>query len=278
MNCCFIPSAFRVSGPAQNVRGGSWFRCLAALVLLGHVLLAAAAANAADTQAAGPLASASKPHTRTSPPPTGSDAADTGGNTNAGPATAPASAAPAATNEVNVLDDQYALSIGDHLSYRVVEDEDNPQSIVVTDSGDVEVPYLGRYPAVGKTCKELAQQLKAALEKTYYIHATVIIAVDSKPKSRGKVYLVGAIGAPGAEDIPSDEILTVGKAILRAGGLTSFADGSNVKVTRGDTTHPGANKSFTVNVLDIFEKGRTSEDVALQPGDLIFVPERMIRF
>jgi polysaccharide export outer membrane protein len=196
------------------------------------------------------------------------------------PAVRPSAMAPgpAFTNHVNVLDDQYRLAMGDQLSFRIVEDEEAPKIIVVTDSGDLEVPYIGRYPALGKTCKQLAQELKQELEKEYYWQATVIIAVDSKPKSRGKIYLVGAISAPGPQDIAGDEALTVSKAILRAGGLTGFADGKAVRVTRSTGPNPGNEKTFTVNVSRVFEKGKTEDDLALQPGDLIYVPERLIRF
>ncbi len=184
----------------------------------------------------------------------------------------------AATNQVNRLDDKYRLSIGDQLSFRIVEDEDDPKVIPVTDSGELEVPYIGRFPAVGKTCKELAQQLKGELEKTYYVHATVIIAVDSKPRSRGKIYVTGAVGTQGAQDISGDEPLTVSRAILKAGGFTSFADGKNVKVTRGTGTNAADNKSFTVNVVEILEGGKMENDRPLQPGDFIYVPDRLIRF
>jgi polysaccharide export outer membrane protein len=183
-----------------------------------------------------------------------------------------------ATNRVNVLDDQYRLVIGDQLSYQIIEDEDDPVHLEVTDSGDLQVPYLGRYPAVGKTCKELSLALKAELEKKYYLQATVIVAVDSKPRTRGKIYLVGAIGAPGPEDISGEETLTLSKAVLRAGGLTSVADGKNVRITRNAGDHPGDETNFTVNVTRIFEKGKTENDPPLHPGDLIFVPERMVRF
>jgi protein involved in polysaccharide export with SLBB domain len=182
------------------------------------------------------------------------------------------------TNHVNVLDDQYPLTIGDQLSFRILEDEDDPKLLVVTDSGDIQVPYIGRYPAAGKTCKDLALALKAELEKEYYKQATVIIAVDSKPKSRGKIYLVGAIRNPGPQDIGSDEVLTVSKAILRAGSFTDTADQKNVKVTRSTEAGPGHEKTMVVNVSRIFEKGKNEDDLPLQPGDLIFVPERMIRF
>ena len=182
------------------------------------------------------------------------------------------------TNLVNVLDDKYRLQIGDQVSFQIIEDEEDPKGLVVTDSGDLQVPYIGRFAAVGKTCKELAAALKVQLEKDYYKQATVVVAVDLKPRSRGKVYLVGAIRAPGAEEISSDETLTVSKAILRAGGFAEFANQKEVHVTRD--TGPGATDktNIVVNVAQIFEKGKTENDVVLRPGDLIFVPERLIRF
>ena len=199
-------------------------------------------------------------------------------DTNATVSTSEADLFTADTNAFNVLDDKYHLAIGDQLSFRIVEDEDDPKILTVTDSGDIQVPYIGSFPAAGKTCKELALALKPELEKEYYRQATVIIVVDSKPRSRGKIYLVGAIHAPGPQDISSDEELTVSRAILRAGSFTDFADEKNVRITRGSGTGPDGKKTFTVNVARIFEKGDTEGDLPLEPGDLIFVPERMIRF
>ena len=184
----------------------------------------------------------------------------------------------ATTNDFNVLDNKYRLAIGDQLSFRIIEDEDDPKELIITDSGDLQIPYIGRYPAVGKTCKELALALKVELERTYYRQATVNIAVDAKPRSRGKIYLVGAVRVPGAEDISSDEELTVSRAILRAGSFSDFADQKNVRVTRGVGSGVDGKKTFTVNVARVFEKGKTEDDLVLRPGDLIFVPERMIRF
>jgi len=89
---------------------------------------------------------------------------------------------------------------------------------------------------------------------------------------------VGAVRSPGPEDISSDEVLTVSKAILRAGGFTSYADEKNVKVTRSAGAGPGGEKTFVENVEQVLENGKTGDDQPVLPGDLIFVPERMIRF
>lgn len=203
-----------------------------------------------------------------------------------------------ATNSAAVLDDKHKLAIGDRLSFRIVEDEDNPKPLFVTDSGEVEVPYIGRVPAENKTCRQLAAEIKTALEKEYYYQATVVLAVDLMSKSHGRVYLVGAVRLPGPVELPSDEVLTLSKAILRAGGFTDFADRRHVKVTRKDTTGKdttgkeatakdvGAKdatgkddkRTFTVDVGEIFDKGKIETDLTLEPGDLIYVPDRLIRF
>jgi protein involved in polysaccharide export with SLBB domain len=218
-------------------------------------------------------------------------------STNATPAT-PASSATAAafTNLVagslgstkagvdvaatmDTLDDKYHLAIGDRLSLRIEEDEEDPKALTVADAGDLEVPYIGRFHAENKTCKQLARELKQALEKDYYYQATVILAVDSMTtRSLGKVYLVGPVRVPGAQDIPRDEVLTLSKAIMRAGGFSDFADRHNVKVTRKVGPGEADNKTFVVDVAQILDKGKTDRDLPLEPGDLVVIPERLIRF
>ena len=142
----------------------------------------------------------------------------------------------------------------------------------------MEIPNLGRFPAENRTCRQLARELKTALEKEYYYQATVIIAVDSMARSRGKVYLVGPVRMPGPQELPSDEVLTLSKAILRAGDFTDFADKHNVKITRQGGAGESNKVTLVVDVGQIFDKGKTENDVVLKPGDLIYIPERMIRF
>jgi protein involved in polysaccharide export with SLBB domain len=165
--------------------------------------------------------------------------------------------------------------MGDRLSLRILEDEEDPKALIVTDSGDIEVPYLGRFPASGRTCRELARALKTELEKEYYYQATVILAVDVLARTRGKVYIVGPVRVPGPVEIPGDEVFTLSKAIMRAGGFTDYADKKNVRVTRNSGSGEQTRK---VNVAEILDKGKTDSDMKLEAGDLIVIPERTIRF
>jgi len=181
------------------------------------------------------------------------------------------------SNAMSTLDDNHELSVGDNLSFQILEDKDDSKQMVVTDSGEVELPYLGRYMVKGMTCKRLALELKKELEAKYYYHATVIISVDSMSRNIGNVYLSGALRTPGRLGIPGNEVFTLSKAVLCAGGFTDTADKHNVKVTRRAESG-GTNEFFTVDVGQILEKGRIDMDLPLKPGDMIFVPERLVIF
>src|SRR5882724_2285328 len=176
------------------------------------------------------------------------------------------------TNSMAVLDDKKKLGPNDFVSFRVVEDRDNDsQRLRVNDSGELEVPYIGLVPAQGKTCRELAFNIKGALEKEYYYHATVILALDRvSDKSRGRIYVYGSVKNQGPQEVPPDESYTVSKAVIRAGGFGDFANKRKVKVTRKD------GKDFVVDLKRIIEEGHTEEDVVLQPDDQIYVPQRLI--
>jgi polysaccharide biosynthesis/export protein len=176
------------------------------------------------------------------------------------------------TNSMSVLDDKKRLGPNDYVSFRVVEDRDNDsQRLRVNDNGELEVPYVGLVPAQGKSCKELAYTIKSLLEKEYYYHATVILAVDRvSEKSRGRIYVYGSVKGQGPQEIPPDESYTVSKAIIRAGGFGDFANKRKVKLTRKN------GQEFTVDLKRVIEEGHTEEDLELQPDDQIYVPQRLI--
>ena len=178
------------------------------------------------------------------------------------------------TNSMAVLDDKKRLGPDDFVSFRVVEDRDNEsQHLRVNDNGELEVPYIGLVAAQGRTCRQLAYSIKSALEREYYYHATVILAVDRvSDRSRGKVYVYGAVKGQGPQEIPSDEIYTVSKAVIRAGGFGDFADKRKVKITRRD------GQDMVVDLKRVIEQGHTEDDVVLRPDDQIYVPQRLVNF
>jgi protein involved in polysaccharide export with SLBB domain len=182
-----------------------------------------------------------------------------------------------------VPDATYKLRAGDAVSFQILEDRiwnasDTPQNLVVTDSGELDVPYIGRVMAVDKTSKQLADDIQAALEKDYYNKATVVLSLNVANRVLGRVYIWGQVHNQGALDMQMNENLTAGQAVLRAGGFADFANKSKVQVVRGSVGAKGEKQTFDLDMEQILEKGKTEKDILLQPGDLIIVPSRLINF
>jgi protein involved in polysaccharide export with SLBB domain len=182
-----------------------------------------------------------------------------------------------------VTDDTYKLRVGDMISFQILEDriwnpQNAPQSLVVEDSGDMDVPYIGRVQAVGKTSKELAAEIKTALEKDYYQKATVVLSLNVASPILGRIYIWGQVHTQGALDMAVNENLTAGKAILRAGGFADFANKRKVKVVRSAPDAKGKSQTFELDMQQILENGKVDKDIVLQPNDLIIVPSRLVNF
>jgi len=199
-------------------------------------------------------------------------------------------------NSMTSLDDKVALEAGDRISFRVIEDRDEAVTRLVTDTGEVDFPYVGRLKVVGQTCRRVAEQLKKLLEVDYYKRATVIVGLDVIVGSSAAVvqhtpqvvWVVGQVRQVGPQALSKLLPLTVSQIILRAGGFGDFADERRVRlVHRATDTSPSvkttgesqdaenALQGQVIDVKSVFE-GRSTSDPVVQPNDLIIVPKKLI--
>ena len=82
-----------------------------------------------------------------------------------------------------------------------------------------------------------------------------------------RVYIIGHVGKPGAVNLPSQEVLTVSKAVSLAGGFSQYAKQSEVQLMR-------AGKHVqVVDVRAILTGSSKDQDPVLGPGDTVYVPE-----
>lgn len=88
-------------------------------------------------------------------------------------------------------------------------------------------------------------------------------------KEFSKISILGQVAKPGVYELRDK--LTVTEAIALAGGLTSLADANRIKIIRIE--NDGKEKTILVRVKDILKKGRKSQDILLQPNDIVVVPE-----
>src|SRR5438045_850286 len=76
------------------------------------------------------------------------------------------------------VDPDKKLSAGDQVMVEIVEDREGGLQRMVTATGELDVPPLGRVRVSGRTAVEAAGEIKQALERDYYYHATVKLAID----------------------------------------------------------------------------------------------------
>lgn len=188
---------------------------------------------------------------------------------------APTAAAAPSPSEVadkaKALSAAKTISPGDLISVTVREDRDGPQVMLVDEQGMIALPYLGAVVAKGKTFTQLADEIRTALEKSYYEKATVTVTPASQEGTRGRIFVLGQVATPGPVKIPTDEILTASRAILQA-GATSGADLTRVSIVRKDPKNPGKDMKMDVNVSEVINNGRFDQDVIVRANDMIFVP------
>lgn len=179
-------------------------------------------------------------------------------------------------NTLKQLDDNLRFHIGDEVIFRIVEDEDPAVSLSVSDSGQIQVPYVGSVLVLNKTPRQVALEIKKALEASLYKNATVLVSLNRRSvRSPGRVFLTGEVNHQGALELRPDEKLTVSQAITEAGGFSDFANKRKVKIVRKTA---GASMPIMVDISEIVNKGRLDLDVTLNPGDVVVVPARLINW
>jgi protein involved in polysaccharide export with SLBB domain len=179
--------------------------------------------------------------------------------------------------DMNTLDDIQKLQKGYVLDYQVFEDRDQPIKLTVTDSGDLVIPYFeGLIKVAGKTCRQVAFDVKKELESTHYKRATVRVSISSIAYTNiGTFSVQGYVKTPGLYQLLPGETYTVAMAIAKAGGGTDFANLRKVMLTR--VMDDGERRSFTINVKRVVEEGKLEEDMDIQAADQIYVPQSFFR-
>ena len=94
--------------------------------------------------------------------------------------------------------------------------------------------------------------------------------------SRGQVYLLGEVAKPGAVPLTLDQENTLARVLMASGGLGKFANDSKVKILR--SAPDGSKQTLVVDVSRILKTGIFDEDVPLQNGDVVIVPEKILGF
>jgi protein involved in polysaccharide export with SLBB domain len=182
---------------------------------------------------------------------------------------------------LSVVDPNKKLTAGDQVTVQIVEDREAGFPRVVTATGELDVPPLGRVRVSGQTAKDAEKTIKVLLEKEYYYTATVLVSIDQvsiAPVKMGSVLVSGSknnvVRVQGQQMLVAGEPLTLTTAVLKA-MPTEWANLRKVQITR--MKKEGGIEKIIVDVEKIIKTGDANSDPVLQDGDRILVPDKWIR-
>ena len=184
-------------------------------------------------------------------------------------AVAPVSAQQMAPAAAEAVGNEYVVGPGDTLQVFIWRNPELSTSVPVRPDGKISTPLVEDMVAVGKTPTQLARDIETVLAE-YIRSPQVNIIVSNAMSAFSQVKVIGQVTNPQA--VPYREGMKVLDAVLAVGGLGQFAAGNRAKIVRVEN---GVQREFRVKLENLVNKGDLSQNLALQPGDVIVVPESM---
>lgn len=175
----------------------------------------------------------------------------------------------------------YRIRAGDTLAIEVLQDPALNRSALVLPDGRFSFPFAGTLGASGRTVSQIEAALSAAIAANFNAAPDVFVSVTPGERRRSgtsaatatiDVYFLGEVGAPGPKSL--ERGTTILQALSTSGGFSNFAATKRVQLRRTDQN--GLQSVYEIN-YDALEQGALiRNDVALQDGDVILVPERRL--
>ncbi len=142
------------------------------------------------------------------------------------------------------------------------------EEVIVRPDGKISFPLVGDIQAGGLTLTELDKELTERI--SVYIRYPEVSIMLRKFGGR-KVVILGEVRNPGVYRPTGRGSLL--EAIALAGGFTDHAVLKSIIVIRGDLQEPEA---FRINLAKAVKRGDASDNIIVQPEDMIYVPKKFI--
>jgi polysaccharide export outer membrane protein len=164
---------------------------------------------------------------------------------------------------------QYLIGPGDQLQIFVWNHPELSPTVPVRPDGRISTPLVENMIAVRKTPTQLARDIEGVL--TEYIRSPKVNVIVTQALSTfSQVKVVGQVAHPQA--VPFHEGMTVLDVVLQVGGLAQYAAGNRARIVRMEN---GKTHDIRVKLVDLTQKGDMKQNLAVQPGDVIVVPQAL---
>lgn len=201
------------------------------------------------------------------------------------------------TGQLQFAEGSYRINVGDILSVNVYNQPDlSGSGILVRSDGNASFNGVGEIQVAGKTIREASLLLDSQIRELVKEPRVTLTVSESRPPS---VYLAGAVMRPGMLQAGNTNAIVsnggantgsstngsgasaqnnssisanrmdfrLSSVLAAAGGVKLNADLANVTVTRNGELFK------TVNLWNLLKSGSPQEDLVLQNGDSVYIPE-----
>ncbi len=139
-------------------------------------------------------------------------------------------------------------------------------NITIGVDGYVQLPYVGSVKMEGMTLDEAKAVLMRSLGE--YLRIPDMSLLITGYGSR-KVYVMGTVASPGVHELSIDD-MNAYAALASAGGWTNRARSTRIQIIR---VHDNTMYYRTLNMKNYTKKHDLTQNVILEDGDIIYVPE-----
>jgi polysaccharide export outer membrane protein len=158
-----------------------------------------------------------------------------------------------------------ALGMGDMVRVTVFRNPELTTEARVSERGTILFPMIGEIPVAGLTPSQAGQRIGDKLRNGKYVVNPEVTVSMMQVNSR-QVSVLGNVVKPGRYPIDSTSV-RVTDFIATAGGISpTGSDSVTILMNRN-----GRQERVEVDLADMFRRGDLSANIALEPGDTIYV-------
>jgi len=189
----------------------------------------------------------------------------------------------AATTTEAVAQQEYRVRPGDTLTIEVLEDTSLNRAVVVLPDGRISFPFAGSVQVGGRTVAEIERAITAGIGPNFAVTPNVFVsaqpgdraayATGAARSSAMDIYFLGEVNQPGLIEVARGT--TFLQALAQSGGVTRFAATRRIQLRRTDP-RSGAQTVYRIDYRALSAGAALKQDIRLQDGDVILVPERRL--
>lgn len=165
----------------------------------------------------------------------------------------------------------YKIGPGDIISLTVTAggEKQAELDLVVSEQGEINIPFIGNMAAAGLTLKNLEKKIYIPLEKDYFVNPQVNIQI--KEYHSLSFTISGAVSKP--DEYELDFHPTIMDLIAQAGGVAKDRGNIAYVLRSGSGSKKGSkNDPINIDLSKLLDEGDMTQNIMLETGDTVYIP------